>query len=194
MDTKKMFVALIATFIIVTLLITLTSPVQAYDVRVSGLPGSISLDKETTIVITVDLEGAQSVRIDKIEIVLVDSSNVQMAKGSFRANGTIIDDGGFIVSVEVTSGTINQGWGYDSTTGIVYSVKILLKSADFTASSGNGMKVIVDRGSEFPLLQSEKQSFGIGGETPWLLIIVVIIVVDIAIILGVWYYFKKIRK
>jgi hypothetical protein len=187
-------VAIVATLVIASLLLVLTQPVQAYSVRVSGLPDPIPLDKETTIVITVDLEGAQSIPIKKIDIILSDPDQGIMANGSFYANGTIIDDGGFIISVSVTDGTINHGWGYDSTTGIVYSVVILLKSSDFQQSKGNEFTAIVDRGPGLSPLRSPSETFDIGGEIPWLMIILVIVVVDVIIIVGVWYYLRNRRK
>ena len=187
-------VAIAATLVIASLLLVLTQPVQAYTVQVSGLPDPIPLDKETTIVITVDLEGSQSIPIKKIDIILSDPDKGIMANGSFSANGTILDDGGFIISVSVTDGTINQGWGYDSTTGIVYSVVILLKSSDFKVSKGNEFTAIVDRGPGYSPLRSPLMTFDIGGEIPWLLIILVFLVVDAIIVVGVWYYFRRVRK
>ena len=193
-NTRMIVVAIVATVVIALLLLVLTQPVQAYKVQVSGLPDPIPLDKETTIVITVDLEGAQSIPIKKIDIILSDPDQGIMANGSFYANGTIIDDGGFIISVSVTDGTINQGWGYDSTTGIVYSVVILLKSSDFEQSKGNEFTVIVERGPGLSPLRSPSETFDIGGEVPWLMIILVIVVVDVIIIVGVWYYLRNRRK
>jgi len=187
-------VAIAATLVIALLLLVLTQPVQAYKVQVSGLPDPIPLDKETTIVITIDLEGAQSVPIEKVELILLNSSKGIIAIGTFEANGTIIDDGGFILSVGVTGGTINHGWGYDSTTGIVYSVKMILKSTDFEASKGNELDVIVDRGVGLSPLRSPSMTFDIGGEIPWAMIIAAIVILDLIIVIGVWYYFKKIRK
>ena len=187
-------VAIAATLVIALLLLVLTQPVQAYKVQVSGLPDSIPLDKETTIVITVDLEGAQSIPIEKVELILLNSSKGIMAIGTFEANGTIIDDGGFIVSVSMTGGTINHGVGYDSTTGIVYSVKILLKSTAFEVSKGNELDVTVYRGLGLSPLHSPAMMFDIGGEIPWLMIIVAIVIVNAIIVVGVWYYFRRVRK
>jgi hypothetical protein len=186
--------ALIATIVIAVFLIALTQPVKAYDVQVSGLPSSVPLDKETTIVVTIAMQGAQSVPIEKVELVLLNSSKGIIVNGTFEANGTIIDDGGFILSVGVTNGVINHGWGYDSTTGIVYSVKIILKSTEFKASKGNELDVIVDRGNGLSPLHSSAMMFDIGGEIPWLMIIVAIVVIDAIIVVSVWYYLRNRRK
>jgi len=183
-----------AIFITIVLLLALAQPVQAYKVQVSELPDSIPLDKETTILITIGLEGAQSVRIDKVEIILSDPIQGIIAMGNLYANGTIIDDGGFIVSVSLISGTINQSWGYDSTTGIVYSVTILLKSSDFQVSKGNEFTVLVFRGLDFNPLRSSSLIFDITDVNPWPMLILGVGAAEAFLLLGVFYAFRKRKK
>jgi hypothetical protein len=183
-----------AILIIIVLLLTLAQPVQAYKVQVSELPNSVPLDKETTILITIDLEGAQSIRIEKVEAIISNPREGIIASGTFDANGTIIDDGGFIVSVSLINGTIDQSWGYDNATGIVYSVKILLKSSDFQASKGNEFTVIVYRGLLFSPLRSPSVIFNITEVNPWPTVILGVGVAEATIFLGVFYAFRKRRK
>jgi hypothetical protein len=183
-----------AILIIIVLLLTLAQPVQAYKVQVSELPNSVPLDKETTVLITIGLEGAQSVRIEKVEAIISNPREGIIASGTFDANGTIIDDGGFIVSVSLINGTIDQSWGYDNATGIVYSVKILLKSSDFQASEGNEFTVIVYRGLLSNPLRSPSVIFNITEVNPWPTVILGVGVAEATIFLGVFYAFRKRRK
>jgi hypothetical protein len=183
-----------AMLIIIVLLLTLAQPVQAYKVQVSELPDSVPLDKETTILIAIDLEGAQSIRIEKVEAIISNPREGIIASGTFDANGTIIDDGGFIVSVSLINGTIDQSWGYDNATGIVYSVKILLKSSDFQASEGNEFTVIVYRGLLSNPLRSPSVIFNITEVNPWPTVILGVGVAEATIFLGVFYAFRKRRK
>lgn len=187
-----------AMLIVIVLLLALAQPVQAYKVQASELPNSVPLDKETTIRVQIDLEGAQSIRIEKIEAIISNPGEGIIASGMFDANGTIIDDGGFIVSVGLTSGTINQSWGYDSTTGIVYSIKILLKSSDFKASEGNEFTVIVYRGLLFNPLRSDSVIFNITEANPWPIVIAGVAVVEVCIFLVTYSLFfrkrTKVRK
>ena len=190
-NVMKRVVIIAAIFLIFTLLLTLAKPVQALKVQVTDLPTSISLDKETTFQIQIDLEGAQSIRIEKVEAIISNPGKGIIASGTFDANGTIIDDGGFIVSVSLTSGTINQSWGYDSTTGIVYSIKILLKSSDFKASKGNEFTVIVYRGLLFNPLRSDSVVFDITEVNPWPIVIAGVAVTVGCILLVTYLLFKK---
>ena len=193
-NVMKRVVIIAAIFLIFTLLLTLAKPVQALKVQVTDLPTSISLDKETTFQIQIDLEGAQSIRIEKVEAIISNPGKGIIASGTFDANGTIIDDGGFIVSVSLTSGTINQSWGYEGANGIVYSLKLLLKSSDFKASEGNELTVIVYRGLLFNPLRSPSVIFSITEVNPWPTVILGVAVVEICIFLVMYFLFKKQTK
>lgn len=190
-------VTIAAIFLIFTLLLTLATPVQAMRAKVTfppTLPISIPLDMETTILIQIDLEGAQSIRIEKIEAIISNPGKGIIASGTFDANGTIIDGGGFIVSVSLTSGTINQSWGYEGANGLVYSIKILLTSSDFKASKGNEFTVIVYRGLLFNPLRSDSVIFDITEVNPWPMLILGVGVAEALLLLGVFYAFRKRKK
>jgi hypothetical protein len=190
----KSVVAIVAIFLIFALLLTLVKPVEGMKVQAMDPPTSIPLDMETTILIQIDLEGSQSIRIEKVEAIISNPGEGIIASGTFDANGTIIDDGGFIVSVSLTSGTINQSWGYEGADGIVYSLKILLKSSDFKASKGNELTVIVYRGLLFNPLRSPSVIFNITEVNPWPTVILGVGVAEATIFLGVFYAFRKRRK
>jgi hypothetical protein len=187
----KSVVAIVAIFLIFALLLTLAKPVEGMKVQVTAPPTSIPLDMETTISIQIYFEGAQSVRIEKVEAIIFNPNEGIIASGTFDANGTIIDDGGFIVLVSMTSGTINQSWGYEGANGIVYSLKILLKSSDFKASEGNEFTVIVYRGLLFNPLRSPSVIFNITEVNPWPTVILGVGVAEATIFLGVFYAFRK---
>ena len=200
-NVMKSVVAIVAILLIFALLLTLAQPVQAMKAKVTYPPTppiSIPLDTETTIPIQIDLEGAQSIRIEKVEAIISNPGEGIIASGTFDANGTIIDDGGFIISISLTSGTINQSWGYEGTDGIVYSVKILLRSSDFEASKGNEFTVIVYRGPLFNPLRSESVIFNITEANPWPIVIAGVAVVEVCIFLVTYSLFfrkrTKVRK
>ena len=190
-NVMKSVVAIVAMLLIFALLLTLAEPVQAMKVQVTDLPTSIPLDMETTILVQIDLEGAQSIRIEKVEAIISNPSEGIIASGTFDANGTIIDDGGFIVSVSLISGTINQSWGYEGANGLVYSINILLKSSHFKASKGNEFTVIVYRGLLFNPLRSDSVVFDITEVNPWPIVIAGVAVTVGCILLVTYLLFKK---
>lgn len=193
-NIMKSVVAIVAMLLILALLLTLAEPAQAMKVQATDLPTSIPLNTETTISIQIDLEGAQSVRIEKVEAIISNPNEGIIASGTFDANGTIIDDGGFILSASLTSGMVSQSWGYEGANGIVYSVKMLLKSSDFKASNGNEFTVIVYRGLLFNPLRSVSVMFNITEVNPWPTVILGVGVAEAVIFLGVFYAFRKQRK
>ena len=190
----KNVVAIVAMLLILALFLTLAKPVEGMKVQATDPPTSIPLDVETTILIQIDLEGAQSVRIEKVEAIISNPGKGIIASGTFDANGTIIDDGGFIVSVSLTSGTINQSWGYEGANGLVYSINILLKSSHFKASKGNELTVIVYRGLLFNPLRSDSVIFNITEVNPWPIVILGVAVVEVCIFLVTYFLFKKRTK
>lgn len=193
-NVPKSVVAIVSIFLIFALLLTLAKPVEGMKVQTTTPPTYIPLDTETTISIRIYFEGAQSVRIEKVEAIISNPNRGIIASGTFDANGTIIDDGGFIISVGLTSGTVNQSWGYEGADGFVYSLKILLKSSDFKASEGNELTLIVYRGLLFNPLRSFSVNFNITEENPWPTVILGVGVAEAAVFLGVFYAFRKRMK
>jgi len=159
----------------------------------SGMPDHFLLDDAATIVITIDQEGATYVPIEDVEIVLSHPAKGIIASGSFDENGTIIDDGDFIVSVASIIGTTDQRWGFDNTTGNVYFVSILLQSSDFQPSTGNELTVFVDRGVELSRLRTESVTFDITGPNTWFVVLVVVAAIELCIFLGLFYAVRKSR-
>ena len=192
-DKQKTLIAIATASIFFLLLLAFVQPASAHPI-LSGVPSSIPLDEETTIIVTLEMDGEDAIKIESVQLDVFNSDNAVIATGSFHADGSIINDGGFIVSVVLTSGSISDDWGYETQEGIVYAVTILLNSSDFAESAGNKMMATLYRGEGQSSMQSDMVSFGIGAQFPWLYVIIAIAVIAVVIVLGAVYYFGRKKK
>ncbi len=186
---KKASIGVAAAALIVLLLLTTLGPASAQP-SLSGVPRSIPLDKETTVIITIDLVEQEAIRIESIQMTIVNSADSQIASGRFSADGAVLVGGGFLVSAQLTQGSVVGDWGYGSQNQMKYAVTVLFGSTYFQESRDNGMIVTLFRGEGQSPMVSDMAVFDLGQEFPWVYVLVAVGIVAVIIVLGAVYYFR----
>lgn|GEM_PF-2874831 len=193
--TSALTGTVISTVILMVCLIAsanfLTTSADAYDVKLSGVPSAFQLDRESSFLIIIDLEGEDRIQFEKIVISIYDIKNELVVVGSFAPDGEIIESGNFLVSVELINGNASGTNVTCSNHEICYLVTVYFSSNDCGYSYGNELRVVVFRGEGLVPLQTSFTPFDIGIPPPWATIISVVVIVDVALMIIIYYYLRR---